>query len=143
MDYTETYEQLQAKRIDQRETYREPGSTRRLSASDLKSNYMNQGNIVLVDTKLEKEIGLGPARVLAQIINDYAYYDSQKTLTADGFYYCTVKTLEERTTFKLNKQLECLNKLEQLGLIKVEYREQRKRYIKPFPENILYMVRKD
>ena len=143
MDYRDTYKQLQTKKLDQRETYREPGPRKHFSGADLKSNYFNQGNIVLVNTKLEKEIGLGPARVLAQIINDYAYYDSQKALTSDGFYYCTVKTLEDRTTFKLNKQLECLTKLENLGLIKVEYREQRKRYIKPLAENILYITQKD
>ena len=117
--------------------YREPGITVNQAAQKLKEKYANAGNFVMVNVKLEKRIGLGPARILAQIINDYAYYGQERSLTADGFYYCTINTLFECTGFKGNKQIDCLKILLDLNLIIIDYREQRKRYIKPIEENII------
>ena len=133
MDYTEPYKQLQAKRIDQRETYREPGLENRLIKQKIQpaKKCFEFGNITPLSLNVCKQLGLDEAILLSILISKYNLYEESQLLTADNYFYLTTDTLTELTGWKWDKQNRLIKKLDSLNIITTNIRDNPpKRYFK-------------
>ena len=117
MDYTEPYKQLQAKRIDQRETYREPGLENRLIKQKIQpaKKCFEFGNITPLSLNVCKQLGLDEAILLSILISKYNLYEESQLLTG----------------WKWDKQNRLIKKLDSLNIITTNIRDNPpKRYFK-------------
>ena len=90
----------------------------------------SDGSIVINKT-LAKNIGLNEAIIYSELLSRYCYFSNRNELTADGYFFNTVKDLEDGTTLNDYSQRKAIKKLEELGLIKCDKRDiPAKRYFK-------------
>ena len=90
----------------------------------------SDGSIVINKT-LAKNIGLNEAIIYSELLSRYCYFSNRNELTADGYFFNTVKDLEDGTTLNEYSQRKAIKKLEELGLIKCDKRDlPAKRYFK-------------
>ncbi len=90
----------------------------------------SDGSIVINKT-LAKNIGLNEAIIYSELLSRYCYFSNRNELTADGYFFNTVKDLEDGTTLNDYSQRKAIKKLEELGLIKYDKRDlPAKRYFK-------------
>lgn len=76
----------------------------------------SDGSIV-VNKSLAHRIGLNETIVLSELISLFLYYRGKDCLDDEGYFYCTVNTLEEHTTLQKDAQNRAIVKLADLGLI--------------------------
>ena len=90
----------------------------------------SDGSIV-INKALAKNIGLNEAIIYSELLSRYCYFSNRNELTPDGFFFNTVKDLEDGTTLNDYSQRKAIKKLEELGLIKTDKRDiPAKRYFK-------------
>jgi hypothetical protein len=90
----------------------------------------SDGSIV-INKALAKNIGLNETIIYSELLSRYCYFSNRNELTADGYFFNTVKDLEDGTTLNDYSQRKAIKKLEELGLIKCDKRDiPAKRYFK-------------
>ena len=96
-----------------------------------------QDSYFIVNKDLAKVIGINEAIILGELASEYTYYLKNDKLTEDGYFYSTVKNIEDNTTIKRDKQRKILNHLQDLDLIDIKFKETpAKRFIKLNKNNI-------
>lgn len=89
------------------------------------------GNYIILNRDLIKEIGLDETVLLGELCSEQHYWERKMKLGKDGFFYSTVENIEKQIGFKKKKQLILLKKLKSLNLVDVKYHDMpKKRYIK-------------
>lgn len=78
-------------------------------------------NYIIVNKDIIKTIGLEEAIILGELTSEYDYWDKQNKLE-DGFFYSSVKNIEDNTTLSEHKQRKAINKLKQLGILEIQLR---------------------
>jgi len=86
---------------------------------------------IIINKTLAKNIGLNETIIYSELLSRYCYFNNRNELTADGYFFNTVKDLEDGTTLNDYSQRKAIKKLEELGLIKCDKRDiPAKRYFK-------------
>lgn len=94
-------------------------------------------SFITVNKELIKKVGLEEAIILGELASEFDYWQKQKGLTPDGYFFSTVENIEDKTTLSDHKQRKALNKLRELELVDVSIRGlPAKRYIKLNEENL-------
>ena len=76
-------------------------------------------NFILINRDLIHSIGLEETTIFSELCSKYAYYLQQDKLEEDGSFYCTVDTLEIMTSITEKRQRKALNRLQEVGILKV------------------------
>ena len=76
-------------------------------------------NFISVNRSIVKVLGLECAVILGELCAEYTYYKNRNELK-DDMFYCTVEKLKERTTLSKYQQLQAIEKLEKIGIVKTE-----------------------
>lgn len=86
---------------------------------------------IKLNKNLIHNLGHEAAIVYSELVRAYCYYESEDKLTEDGYFFCTVESLEEECAVSKGQQQRILKKLIDMGLIVAELRGlPRIRYIK-------------
>ena len=86
---------------------------------------------IIINKTLAKNIGLNETIIYSELLSRYCYFNNRGELTTDGYFFNTVKDLEDGTTLNDYSQRKAIKKLEELGLIKCDKRDiPAKRYFK-------------
>ena len=67
----------------------------------------SDGSIVINKT-LAKNIGLNEAIIYSELLSRYCYFSNRNELTADGYFFNTVKDLEDGTTLNEYSQRKAI-----------------------------------
>lgn len=95
-------------------------------------------NFIAVNRPLARDLGLDAAILFGELASEYNYWCENGGLEPDGAFYTTVENIERNTTLSKHKQAKALSRLEELGLIAIDYRGiPRKRYIRLDEANIM------
>lgn len=82
------------------------------------------------DKELAHLIGLHAAIIYCELVSLSYNWEKQNKTRPDGYFFCTVETLEAATTLSVYVQNKAIKKLKELGLVSVQYTgDPRKRYI--------------
>lgn len=76
----------------------------------------SDGSIV-VNKTLAQAIGINAAVMYSELISKHKYFSDRRQLTEDGFFYNTVKNMQDDTTLSKDQQLEAIKVLKGLDLI--------------------------
>jgi len=99
---------------------------------------LTQSGKIIISTELLKSINnMSAILVYSDLIVQYAQFLVSKKLTAEGYFYCAVTRLKERTNLAKKTQQRSLDRLEKLGLIDLKYittKNRTVRYIKVVSE---------
>lgn len=83
---------------------------------------LSRDNYLTVNKRIMRAIGLSEAIMLSELCYRRQFLARADQLTEDGFFYATVEDVEEETTLSDYAQRKVLEKLSDLGIIKVERR---------------------
>lgn len=85
---------------------------------------------ICVNKALMHNLGNDAAIVYAELVRSYLYYEKQGTLTDDGYFFCTVESLQENCNVSKAQQNKIFKSLAEKGLVKLDYRGlPKRRYI--------------
>ena len=88
-------------------------------------------SFITVSKELIKKVGLEEAILLGELASESDYWQKNKGMTEDGYFFSTIENIEEKTTLSEYKQRRCLNNLKDLGIVSVIVKGMpAKRYIK-------------
>ncbi len=96
-----------------------------MKTEDIRDLLMKKGEgngFIPINKNLIKRVGLEAAVIYGELVTRQCYFENQNRLTGDEFFYNTVADIEEVTTLSAHKQRNAINKLIELGLLKVSYR---------------------
>ncbi len=75
---------------------------------------------IVVNKRLAKAIGLREAVLYSELISRYIYFKSKAMLSDQGYFFNTIKDLEDGTTITRRHQDAAIKNLVKHGLIKVK-----------------------
>lgn len=102
------------------------------------TSLLSTENFIAVNKQLIKEIGLLEAVLFCELCAEHDYYEKEKQLQPDGYFYSTIDNIEQRLRITKKQQLRIITNLQKLQLISIKYKDiPRKRYIKIEQENLL------
>lgn len=91
---------------------------------------LSRDNYLTVNKILMKNLGISESIMLSELCYRRQFLARADMLTEDGFFYATVEDVEEETTLSDYAQRKILDKLSEMGIVKVERRGlPAKRYI--------------
>ena len=88
---------------------------------DEKEDKLND-EFVIYNRNLARNIGVNEAILYSELLSRWNYFKERGQLTEDGFFFITVKDLEEGTALSDYQQRRALNSLKEKGLIEMEVR---------------------
>lgn len=77
---------------------------------------------ICVNKALMHNLGNDAAIVYAELVRNYLYYKKQDTMTDDGYFFCTVESLQENCNVSKAQQNKIFKTLAEKGLVKLDYR---------------------
>jgi uncharacterized phage protein (TIGR02220 family) len=105
-------------------------------------DFLASGNYIAVNRSLVKAYGLNVAVLIGELASEAKYWNDKGALD-DGWFYSTVKNVEDATGLNAYYQREAVAKLQKLGFIEVRYKDlPRKRYFRINGMNLLLGVTK-
>jgi hypothetical protein len=75
---------------------------------------------LIVNKKLMKEVGIEEAVFLSDLISKEAYFEENKTLGEDGYFWNTQSNIKETTGLAFHKQTDIIKKLKEKNLLFVK-----------------------
>jgi predicted transcriptional regulator len=76
----------------------------------------------MVNKTIAKALGIIAAVILGDLCSQLQYWSSRGETDEDGWFFCTVDTLESNTGISAHQQREAIRVLEERGIIEVERR---------------------
>ena len=102
---------------------------------------LSTDGFISVNKTLIKKVGLEAAVLIGELSSEFIYHSNKGYLTEDGYFFSTVKNIEDKTTIKEKRQRAILKELEEMELIKTVKRGlPSKRYIKINQNNLLNLI---
>lgn len=86
------------------------------------TDLLRNDGFVIYNRNLAKNIGVNEAILYSELLSRWNYFRERGQLTEDGFFFNTVKDLEEGTALSDYQQRRALNSLKDKGLIEMEVR---------------------
>ena len=83
---------------------------------------LRNDGFVIYNKNLAKNIGINEAILYSELLSRWNYFRERGQLTEDGFFFNTVKDLEDGTALSDYQQRRALNSLKEKGLIEMEVR---------------------
>lgn len=106
------------------------------------SKLQASGNYIQVNKILIKKIGLEETILLSELADEEHYWESNKKLNKDRYFFSTVDNIREVLGYKIDKQRLLIKHLEDKSIISVQYRGMpRKRFIKINDEEIFKLLK--
>lgn len=97
-------------------------------------------NYILVNKKMLKKIGLEETIMLGELCSEYDYWEKSNKVT-DGYFFSTIKNVEENTSFGEKKQRRILNRLKEMNIVEIKLMGMpAKRYIKLNEKELLDLL---
>lgn len=99
-------------------------------------------NYIAVNKILAREIGLNEAIMIGELASEHEYGEREGKIEPDGYFFSTVKNVEDNTTLSERQQRSVIDKLKKLGILEVTLRGlPARRYFKINEEVILtYLI---
>ena len=95
-------------------------------------------NYIAVNKILAREIGLNEAIMIGELASEHEYWEREGKIEPDGYFFSTVKNVEDNTTLSERQQRSVIDKLKKLGILEVALRGlPARRYFKINEEVIL------
>jgi len=86
------------------------------------TDLLRNDGFVIYNKNLAKNIGINEAILYSELLSRWNYFKERGQLTEDGFFFNTVKDLEDGTALSDYQQRRALNSLKEKGLIEMEVR---------------------
>ena len=86
------------------------------------TDLLRNDGFVIYNKNLAKNIGINEAILYSELLSRWNYFRERGQLTEDGFFFNTVKDLEDGTALSDYQQRRALNSLKEKGLIEMEVR---------------------
>ncbi len=86
------------------------------------TDLLRNAGFVIYNRNLARNIGVNEAILYSELLSRWNYFKERGQLTEDGFFFNTVKDLEEGTALSEYQQRRALNSLKEKGLIEMEVR---------------------
>ena len=86
------------------------------------TDLLRNDGFVIYNKNLAKNIGINEAILYSELLSRWYYFRERGQLTEDGFFFNTVKDLEDGTALSDYQQRRALNSLKEKGLIEMEVR---------------------
>jgi hypothetical protein len=86
------------------------------------TDLLRNDGFVIYNKNLAKNIGVNEAILYSELLSRWNYFRERGQLTEDGFFFNTVKDLEDGTALSDYQQRRALNSLKEKGLIEMEVR---------------------
>jgi len=86
------------------------------------TDLLRNDGFVIYNRNLARNIGVNEAILYSELLSRWNYFKERGQLTEDGFFFNTVKDLEEWTALSEYQQRRALNSLKEKGLIEIEVR---------------------
>lgn len=86
------------------------------------TDLLRNDGFIIYNKNLAKNIGVNEAILYSELLSRWSYFKERGQLTEDGFFFNTVKDLEEGTALSEYQQRRALNSLRDKGLIEIEVR---------------------
>ena len=94
-------------------------------------------SFITVSKEIIKKVGLEEAIILGELASEYDYWQKNKGLTPEGYFFSTIENIEDKTTLSEHKQRKALKTLKDKGLLDISIKGiPAKRYIKLNEQNI-------
>ena len=90
--------------------------------TDLLTDLLRNDGFIIYNKNLAKNIGVNEAILYSELLSRWNYFKQRGQLTEDGFFFNTVKDLEDGTALSDYQQRRALNSLKEKGLIEMEVR---------------------
>ena len=86
------------------------------------TDLLRNDGFVIYNRNLAKNIGVNEAILYSELLSRWNYFRERGQLTEDGFFFNTVKDLEDGTALSDYQQRRALNSLKEKGLIEMDVR---------------------
>lgn len=86
------------------------------------TDLLRNDGFIIYNKNLAKNIGVNEAILYSELLSRWNYFRQRGQLTEDGFFFNTVKDLEDGTALSDYQQRRALNSLKDKGLIEMEVR---------------------
>ena len=86
------------------------------------TDLLRNDGFIIYNKNLAKNIGVNEAILYSELLSRWNYFKQRGQLTEDGFFFNTVKDLEDGTALSDYQQRRALNSLKEKGLIEMEVR---------------------
>ncbi len=86
------------------------------------TDLLRNDGFIIYNKNLAKNIGVNEAILYSELLSRWNYFKQRGQLTEDGFFFNTVKDLEDGTALSDYQQRRALNSLKDKGLIEMEVR---------------------
>ena len=86
------------------------------------TDLLRNDGFIIYNKNLAKNIGVNEAILYSELLSRWNYFKQRGQLTEDGFFFNTVKDLEDGTSLSDYQQRRALNSLKDKGLIEMEVR---------------------
>ena len=86
------------------------------------TDLLRNDGFVIYNRNLARNIGVNEAILYSELLSRWNYFKERGQLTEDGFFFNTVKDLEDGTALSDYQQRRALNSLKEKGLIEMEVR---------------------
>jgi len=86
------------------------------------TDLLRNDGFIIYNKNLARNIGVNEAILYSELLSRWNYFKERGQLTEDGFFFNTVKDLEEGTALSEYQQRRALNSLKEKGLIEIEVR---------------------
>ena len=104
---------------------------------------LSNDGFIVINKSLIKLIGLNSAILIGELISEYNYYEKEKKLIDNTWFYSTTPNIEENTGLSRYQQDEAIKKLQKEKIIDIKIMGMpSKRYFKINYENIEKLLKK-
>jgi hypothetical protein len=86
------------------------------------TDLLRNDGFIIYNKNLARNIGVNEAILYSELLSRWNYFKQRGQLTEDGFFFNTVKDLEDGTALSDYQQRRALNSLKEKGLIEMEVR---------------------
>jgi hypothetical protein len=86
------------------------------------TDLLRNDGFIIYNKNLAKNLGVNEAILYSELLSRWNYFKRRGQLTEDGFFFNTVKDLEDGTALSDYQQRRALNSLKEKGLIEMEVR---------------------
>ncbi len=86
------------------------------------TDLLRNDGFIIYNKNLARNIGVNEAILYSELLSRWNYFKQRGQLTEDGFFFNTIKDLEEGTALSEYQQRRALNSLRDKGLIEIEVR---------------------